>query len=74
MMRTWDDMMRKLRIHPGAVCRQIIADLKVHEPLTQREEHRIICAIENAGVTDAVDRLLAGLSRTTLEKLLGSMS
>jgi hypothetical protein len=66
--------MQHLRIHPGAVCRQLLANLRKHEPLTASEEERIIHAIENAGVPDGVDRLLAGLSRNTLEQLLGSMS
>jgi hypothetical protein len=73
MIRSWDHMMEKLRIHPGAVCRQLLSNLNRHEPLTASEEDRIIRAIENAGVPNGVDRLLAGLSRNTLEKLLGSM-
>ena len=62
--------MKRLNIHPGAVARQLLANLKNHKPLTSDEERRIIDAIESAGVTDGVDRMLASLSRNTITKLL----
>jgi len=64
-------MINKLRIHPGAVARQLLANLKTHKPLSPTEESRIIDAIENySGVPNGVDRMLASLSRNTIEKLL----
>lgn len=65
--------MEKYRIHPGAVCRQLLTNLKTHKPLTASEERRIIHAIEMSGVVNGTDRLLAGLSRNTLESLLGEI-
>ena len=72
-MNTWCDMMQKLRVNPGAVARQLLTNLKTHKPLSSDEEHRIIRAIETSGVPNGVDRLLAGLSRNTIEKLLAEM-
>ena len=72
-MNTWCDMMKKLRVNPGAVARQLLTNLKTYKPLTNEEERRIIHAIETSGVPNAADRLLAGLSRNTIEKLLAEM-
>jgi hypothetical protein len=72
-MTSWCDMMNKLRINPGAVARQLLTNLKGHKPLTPSEEHRIIDAIESSGVQDGVTRMLAGLSRNAIEKMLAEM-
>ena len=58
------------RIAPGAVCRNLLARLQDIKPLTTDEERRIIRAIESSGVPDATDRMLASLSRNTLNELL----
>ena len=73
-MSSWTEIMRKLNLHPGAVARQLLVNLKTFKPLTQSEEDRIIEAIENAGVQNGTDRMLAHLSRNTLENLLGKLS
>jgi hypothetical protein len=73
MITSWTIIMRKLRINPGAVCRQLITNLKTHKPLTASEERRILDAIDRCGVPDGTDRMLAKLSRNTLEKLLGNI-
>lgn len=66
--------MRKLRINPGAVCRQLLTNIsKTHKSLSPDEERRIIDAIESAGVPNGVDRMLATLSKNALEKLLGEL-
>ena len=68
--QSWHTLMRNLRINPGAVARQLLANLKAHKPLTSDEEIRVIFAIENAGVD--VDRMLAHLSRNTIKELLNN--
>ena len=65
--------MAKIRVNPGAVARQLLTHLKTHKPLTASEEGRIIRAIETSGVPNATDRMLASLSRNTIEKLLGEI-
>ena len=62
--------MRKLSIHPGAVCRQLLTNLKCHEALSDDDERKIIHAIESTMIPGAVDRVLANVSRKALEKLL----
>jgi len=73
MIISWNTMMRKLRVHPGAVARQLLANLKTHKPLTSEEESKIIRAIESTGVENATDRMLASLSRNTLNALLNKI-
>ena len=65
--------MANFKLHPRSVCRQLLTNLDVYKPLTGREEDRLIDAIENAGVTDGIDRMLASLSRNTLNKILNSI-
>ena len=62
--------MAKIRVNPGAVCRQLLTHLKAHKPLTESEEERILFALKNCGVPKATDRMLASLSRGTLNELL----
>ena len=73
MMLTWDNLMKNFRIQPQAVCRTLLANLKAYEPLSDSEEDKIIRAIDTSGVANAKERLLANLSRNTVEKLLQSM-
>ncbi|MBT8448067.1 MAG: hypothetical protein KJO69_00140 [Gammaproteobacteria bacterium] len=72
-LSSWTIVMKRLRINAGAVCRQLLTNLKTHKPLTSSEERRLIHAIESTNIPNATDRLLAGLSRNTLEKLLGEL-
>ena len=66
--------MAKIRVNPGAVCRQLLTHLqKNHNKLSNTEEERILFALRNCGVTNATDRMIASLSRQTIEKLLESM-
>lgn len=65
--------MKRFRINPGAVCRQLLTNLKKHPPLTPREERELLRAIEGTGVPNGVDRLLASLSRNTINTLLENM-
>ena len=73
MIFKWSNIVQKLRIHPGAVCRQLLTNLKIHETLTESEECRLIRAIENSGVEDATNRLLAHLSRNTINAMLNKI-
>ena len=59
-----------MRVAPKAVCRQMLARLQSHDPLTEAEQRRVIHALNKCGVPDVTDRLIAGLSRNTLELLL----
>lgn len=59
-----------IRVAPHAVCRQILANLQTHKPLTENEVERILIAVENTRVADAVERLLADTSRNTLVAVL----
>lgn len=65
--------MNTLRVAPKAVCRQLLNTLETHKPLTRGEEARILLALENSGVQDATNRMLASLSRNTIENLLGKI-
>ena len=65
--------MSNFRIAPQAVCRTLLATLSTYEPLSDMEEDKIIRAVNASGVDDGVERLLANLSRKTVEKLLKSM-
>ena len=67
------NIMKQFTLHPGAVARQLLVNLKAYKPLTASEEGRLIAAIENAGVENGVDRMLASLSRNTLNKILKSI-
>jgi len=60
--------MEKLRIHPKAVCRQLITALEGTKPLSRTEERRVLCAIENTGIP--IERVLATLSKGALKTLL----
>lgn len=66
--------MQKFRIHPGAAARQLLSNLKTHEPLSASEEASILHAIESTGIPQPVDRLIAALSRVTIEQLLSDLS
>lgn len=72
-MLSWRTIMQKLILNPGAVCRQILANLRTYPQLSQDEERRIIHAIESSGVPDATSRVLASLSRNTINEILGDM-
>ena len=74
MIYSWYTLMAKLRINPGAVCRQLLTNLKNHKPLTHEEECRIRFALETSMVPNATDRLLASLSRNTIKKVLENIS
>ena len=65
--------MSNFRIAPQAVCRTLLNTLNTYEPLSDMEEDKIIRAVNASGVDDGVERLLANLSRKTVEKLLKSM-
>lgn len=62
--------MNRFRINPGAVCRQLLQNLKPHKNLTTNEERTILRAIEDSGVPNATERMLAELSRNTIHKIL----
>jgi hypothetical protein len=62
-----------VRVAPKAVCRQLLTNLNGYEPLSKSEEQRIIAAIQNARVQNGIDRLLAGISRNTLEQILAKI-
>ena len=67
----WHKIMKNFTIHPRAVARQLLASLEDHKTLSPREESRVIHAIESTGVP--VDRVLASLSRNTLQALLNEI-
>jgi len=66
----WTSIMRKIRIHPGAVARQLLANLRTIKPLTHDEQRRILRAIEASGVPNATDRVLASMSRNAIHAVL----
>ena len=70
MIASWVDMANRLRISPAAVARQLITQLDTHKALSPSDERKIIAAIDNAGVQDGVNRMLANLSRQTLNRLI----
>ena len=67
-INSWYTLMRKIRLHPGAVTRQLLANLKRFDPLTDTEEQRVIDAINATGIS--TERVLATLSRNTLTEIL----
>ena len=73
MINTWCNMATKLRINPGAVARQLLANLKTHKALSLEDERKIVHAIESTMIPNAKDRLLASLSRNTIQTLLENM-
>ena len=63
--------MAKFTLHPRSVARQLLTNLEGIKPLSAKDEAAIAYAVENhSGVEDAVDRMLASLSRNTLEEFL----
>lgn len=70
MITSWSTMVKKFRINPGAVCRQLLQNLKPHKQLTTSEEQSILRAIESSGVPNATERMLASMSRNTITKIL----
>jgi hypothetical protein len=72
-MLSWTNVMRKLRIHPGAVCRQLLTHLEDQPRLSASEQQRIIDAVESAGIPHGLERIHASMSRTILRKLLSSI-
>jgi len=65
--------MANFRVSPRAVCRTLLTTLDAYKPLSASDEAKLIDAIENAGVENGVNRMLASLSRNTLNKLLKSI-
>ncbi len=68
MTLKWHNLMAKFTLHPRAVTKQLLANLEPYKPLTVSEEARFVDAIESAGLK--IDRVLASLSRDTLNTLL----
>jgi hypothetical protein len=68
MIQPWTMLMEKLRLHPKAVCRQLIAALEDHKPLTGKDEREVLHALENTSID--IERILAGLQRNTLKIIL----
>jgi hypothetical protein len=71
MIDSWQTLMTKLRINPVCVARTLLHNLKDYAPLTLLEERQIMLAIESTGIS--ADRLLADLSRNTINKLLENL-
>ena len=69
-LNTWSNIMRKFRIHPGALCRQLLSRLETHPPLSASQEAQILSAIKSCPVPDATDRILSAWSRRTLRNVL----
>ena len=70
MIRSWSDIIMMMKVAPAAVCRQLLTHLETHKPLTKGEEARILLALKNSGVPDASERVLATLSRNTVQEIL----
>ena len=58
------------RVAPAAVCRQLIANLDRHKRLNDSEQSEVLLALQNTGI--GVDRILASLTRQTLDSALKS--
>ena len=65
---SWNDLMRKLTLHPRAVCRSLLTTLDGYKDLSAQDEQRIIRAIESTGIN--TERVLAFLSRNTLKEIM----
>ena len=73
ILMSWCNMVKRFRISPAATARTILASLDDYKPLSNEEERAIIRAIESTPVSNSVERMLAGLSRNTLEQLLANL-
>ena len=65
---SWATLMRKFTLHPRAVCRNLLTNLEDYPTLSEKDEQRVIRAIESTGIT--TERVLAFLSRNTLKEIL----
>jgi len=65
--------MEKLRIHPKAVCLQLLASFDETNPLSEREREQIFLAIESLEIPNGVKRLLTEMSRATIERVLSDI-
>jgi len=72
-MMKCEDFMKQFTLHPGAVARQLIANLKAYKPLSKEDSDKVLDAIKSTGIPDVEDRMLADLSRDTLKALLKSI-
>ena len=70
MITSWCDMANRLKINPRAVARTLLNTLDGTKKLSPSEESRVLFALENCGVEDAVNRMLTDLSRNTINILL----
>lgn len=68
MIWVWAPDMRKLRIHPKAVCRQLITVLDEQKTVSREDMCRVLFAIKSTGVP--VEQVLATLRKDTLEKII----
>ena len=59
------------RVAPGAVLRTLIANLKNHKRLSNDEQALVLIALKNTDIP--VDRILADMSRQTLQTVLSEI-
>ena len=70
---SWHEVMTRFTLHPRSVCRQLITQLEGVKNLSGEDEAKIIRAIESTGIENGVNRMLALLSKNTLNELLKSI-
>ena len=59
------------RVAPQAECRQLLAGLNLHAPLSRAEEQKILRVIETySGVPDGKARFVEGMLRNTLRAII----
>jgi hypothetical protein len=62
-----------MRVAPKAVCRSLLTRLDSYQPLSASEETAVLSALKSTQIPDVTDRMLAGLSRSTLQEILKSL-
>jgi len=68
---SWAQLMRNLRLNPRVAVRTLLHRLDAYRPLSPKDEAKVVDAIKSAGIDP--DRVIASLSRNTLEEILKSM-
>jgi len=64
--------MDRFRIHPKAVCKQLIAVIEdKYKPLSNEDQRRVLFAIENTGLP--VSQVLASMSKTALQAVVDDL-
>ena len=69
IIRLWNNVMKRLTIHPKAKARQLLTRLEDYKKLSATEAAMLSDALKNSGVPDAANRLNAGWARILLKQV-----